>query len=90
MVGLYALVAPRGDLPPLRDARPEPAEALRLAQEVHDLGELRLGLVETRDVVPGNSRGGGDRLRGGHPRHHLQGAPEDVDHHDEQDREEQR
>ena len=36
---------------PLRDARAESLEALRLAQEVDELGELLLDLVEAGDVV---------------------------------------
>ena len=75
---------------PLRDARAQPAEALGVAQEVDHLVQLPLGLVEAGDVVPRDFRAGGDRLRGGHLRHHLEGAPEDVDHQDQHHREEQR
>src|SRR5205823_2310076 len=37
---------------PLRYARPESAEASRVAQEVDDLGQLVLRLVEARDLIP--------------------------------------
>ena len=39
---------------PLRHARAEPLEALRVAQEVDDLLQLLLRLVEPGDLVPGD------------------------------------
>ena len=62
-------------------------EGLRVAQELDDLLQLRLGLVDARDVLEG------DRLLGGRfdllrldPRHHLQRAPQqEDDRREEQD-----
>ena len=46
---------------PLRHARAEALEALRVAQEVDDLLQLLLRLVEAGDLVPGDRRGGARR-----------------------------
>jgi hypothetical protein len=73
----------------LGDLRAEPLEPLLVAQELHDLLKLVLGLVDAGDVVPADLQVGLrldlDRLG---LRHHLQGAPEDEDdRRHEEDRE---
>ncbi len=66
----------------LRDARAEPLELRRLAQEVDDLLQLFLRLVETCDVRP-RDRGGraGADLHRLHLRHQLDRLPEQPDDH---------
>ena len=65
---------------PLRDARAETGELLRVPHEVDDLLHLVAHFLEARDFVPRDRR-----LRRGvhvlrrHPRHHLEGAPEQID-----------
>jgi hypothetical protein len=71
---------------PLRDARPEALEALRVAEKVDDLLELGLRLLDARDVVPGDRRAGRrlDRLRL-HLRHVLERPEEQEDDQAEKD-----
>ncbi len=65
---------------PLRHARAQTLEALRVAQEVDDLLKLRLRLVEARDVGPADRRGRPGRdLRRLDARHHLERPPEEID-----------
>ena len=63
---------------PLRHVGAERREPLGVAQELDDLGELRLGLVAAGDVIPRRSRCrlGLDLLRLG-PRHQLQRPPDE-------------
>ena len=71
---------------PLRDARAELAEALGVAQELHDLAQLVLRLLDAGHVVPAHRpRGGGlDLLRLG-ARHEAQHPeqPEGDDAHED-------
>jgi hypothetical protein len=66
--------------------RPERVEGLGFAQELDDLLQLRLGLVDARDVVEGHGLVGGrlDLLRLD-TRHDLQRAPHQVDERDEEE-----
>ena len=65
---------------PLRHARAEPLEALRVAQEVDDLLELLLRLVEPGDLLPGDRRRRARRdLRRLDARHQLHRPPEQPD-----------
>ena len=72
----------------LRHARAQLAEALRVAQELHDLAQLVLGLLDARHVVPADRarRGRLDLLRLG-PRHV---ADRHDQHHEEQAHEDDR
>ena len=72
---------------PLRHACAELGEALRVAKEVDDLLHLGSCLFESGDLVPGDGRLGRrvDVLRLD-PRHHLEGAPEQVDDEPEHER----
>ena len=69
------------------DAGAEPLEALGVAQELDDLGELGLRLLDAGDVVPAH-----DRLRlrlelgRRGARHHLDEAPQQVDQERQQQR----
>ncbi len=67
-----------------RDAGAEALEAHRVAQELDDLGQLRLGLFDAGDVVPAHDRlGVGLELTRRRARHHLHEPPHQV-HQDPQ------
>ena len=70
----------------LRHPGTERCEALRVLQEVDDLLHLGPGLLEACDLVPVHE-GLRGRLHVGrlHPRHHLEGSPEQVDDEPEHD-----
>ena len=70
----------------LRHAGAERCEALRVREEIDDLLHLGPCLLEAGDLVPVHERLRG-RLHVGrlHPRHHLEGAPEQVDDEPEHD-----
>ena len=73
---------------PLRDARAERLELLRVAQEVDDLLQLGLRLVEPGHVVPGDRRRRARRdLHRLDARHHLHRLPEQHEdrHGDEEE-----
>src|SRR5919108_2005229 len=70
----------------LRDAGAELREPLRVAQEVDDLLHLLARLLEARDVLPRDGRLLARLdVRRLHARHHLEGAPEQVDDQAEHD-----
>jgi hypothetical protein len=71
--------------------RPEPLEALRVAQELDDLEQFGLRLVRPGDVAPGDrARGVLDGRCRLDPRHHLEEAPEQVEQEPVEEEEEQR
>jgi hypothetical protein len=75
-----------------RDARPEPAVLARLAEEVDDLGQLLLGLVDSRHVLERDAllrRLVLPRLRFAHREHAAARAPVAADQPDPQPDEQQ-